>query len=134
MIPPDVSEVRSCKWFRLFEADANFDKIDLVCINEDGDCLHNAYLYFSDEELRQMDFTNSWKEINMHNNFKIGDMVMGKRVHQFGTTTWMNVYEILAVENANRFSKPDQLLTVKITTTNGKLVEDKTKRWTDQLF
>ena len=70
----------------------------------------------------------------MNNDFKIGDVVMGKRVHQFGSKTWMNVYEILVVENANCFGKPNQLLTVKITTTNGKLVEDKTKRWKDQLF
>ena len=67
-------------------------------------------------------------------NFKVGDMVMGKDVYRFGGDTWMNVYEVLAVENANRFGKPDQLLTVKITTTNGFVVDHKVRRWSGQLF
>lgn len=61
-------------------------------------------------------------------------MVMGKDVYRFGGDTWKNVYEVLAVENANRFGKPDQLLTVKITTTNGFVVDHKVKRWSGQLF
>jgi len=67
-------------------------------------------------------------------NFKVGDMVMGKDVYRFGGDTWMNVYEVLAIENANRFGKPDQLLTVKITTTNGFVVDHKVRRWSGQLF
>lgn len=67
-------------------------------------------------------------------NFKVGDIVMGKDVYRFGGNTWMNLYEVLAVENANRFGKPDQLLTVKITTTNGAVVDHKVKRWSGQLF
>jgi len=61
-------------------------------------------------------------------------MVMGKDVYRFGGDTWMNVYEVLAIENANRFGKPDQLLTVKITTTNGFVVDHKVRRWSGQLF
>ncbi len=67
-------------------------------------------------------------------NFKVGDVLMGKDVYQFGGDTWMYVYEVLAVENANRFGKPDQLLTVKITTTNGFVVDHKVRRWSGQLF
>ena len=54
MIPPDLSEIRSRKWFRLFDSEADFNKIDLTLVDENGDHCYNAYLYFSDEELRQM--------------------------------------------------------------------------------
>lgn len=67
-------------------------------------------------------------------NFKVGDMVMGEDVYWCGGNAWKNVYEVLAVENANRFGKPDQLLTVKITTTDGFVVDHKVKRWSGQLF
>ena len=66
--------------------------------------------------------------------FKIGDMFMGTAVYRFGDSTWMHVYEVLDVENAIRFDKPVQLLTVKITTTHGTIVDHKVKRWPDQLL
>ena len=66
--------------------------------------------------------------------FKVGDKFLGKDVYRFGDNSWMHVYEVLAVENAPRFGKPDQLLTVKITTTNGAVVDEKVRRWTGQLF
>ena len=66
--------------------------------------------------------------------YKVGDTIIGKDVYRFGDSTWMHVYEVLAVENAPRFGKPDQLLTVNITTTNGAVVDHKVKRWTGQLF
>lgn len=66
--------------------------------------------------------------------YKVGDTIMGKDVYRFGDVTWMHVYEVLAVENLPRFGKPDQLLTVKITTTDGSIVDDKVKRWTGQIF
>jgi len=67
-------------------------------------------------------------------NYKVGDTIIGKDVYRFGDSTWMHVYEVLAVENAPRFGKPDQLLTVKVTTTDGYVVDHKVKRWTGQLF
>ena len=66
--------------------------------------------------------------------YEVGDVVMGKNVYGSGNNTWMNIYEVLAVEDAMRFGKPDQLLTVKITTTKGSVVDQKTKRWTGQLL
>lgn len=59
MIPSDVSEIRSRKWFRLFDTKEDFNKIDLTLIDENGNYCYNAYLYFSDEELRQMDSANN---------------------------------------------------------------------------
>ena len=70
----------------------------------------------------------------MTKNYKVGDMVMGKDVYRFGASTWMHIYEVLAVEDLPRFGKPDQLLTVKIPTTNGHIVDHKVKRWTGQIF
>ena len=67
-------------------------------------------------------------------NFKVGDTFLGKDVYRFGGNTWMHIYKVLAVEKAMRFGKPDQLLTVKITTTTGNVVDEKTKRWASQLF
>ena len=66
--------------------------------------------------------------------FKVGDVIRGKDIYQFGGHAWMHLYEVLAVEDLPRFGKPDQLLTVKITTTNGVVVDHKVKRWTGQLF
>ena len=70
----------------------------------------------------------------MNPKYKVGDKVVGKDIYRFGGSTWMNVYEVLAVEDNVRFGKPDQLLTVKITTTTGCVVDHKVKRWTAQLF
>ena len=70
----------------------------------------------------------------MKTTYKVGDKVIGKDVYRFGDNTWMHVYDVLAVEDLPRFDKPDQLLTVKITTTTGHVVDHKVKRWTGQLF
>lgn len=70
----------------------------------------------------------------MKTNYKVGDKVLGKDVYRFGNSTWMHIYEILAVEDLPRFGKPDQLLTVKITTTDGNVVDRTTKRWSGQIF
>ena len=67
-------------------------------------------------------------------NYKVGDTILGKDVYRFGNSTWMHIYEVLAVEDRPRFGKPDQLLSVKITTTNGGIVDEQTKRWSGQIF
>jgi hypothetical protein len=66
--------------------------------------------------------------------YKVGDTILGNDVYRFGGSTWMYIYEVLAVENKPRFGKPDQLLTVKITTTEGAIVDKQTKRWSGQIF
>ena len=70
----------------------------------------------------------------MKTNYKVGDTILGKDVYRFGDSTWMYIYEVLAVENKPRFGKPNQLLTVKITTTNGTIVDEKTYRWMNQIY
>ncbi len=66
--------------------------------------------------------------------YKVGDKIRGCDVYRFGDTAWMHIYEILDIESAPRFGKPDFLYTVKIVTTNGHVVDQKTKRWSGQLF
>jgi hypothetical protein len=70
----------------------------------------------------------------MKTNYKVGDKFIGKDIYRSGGRTWMHVYDVLDVEDLPRFGKPDQLLTVKITTTDGDVVDQKTKRWSSQIF
>ena len=42
MIPPDLSDIRSRKWFRLFDSQADFNKIQLTLVDENGDHCYNA--------------------------------------------------------------------------------------------
>lgn len=66
--------------------------------------------------------------------FKIGDKIRGNDVYSFDGKQWMHIYEILDIEMATRFEKLTPLLTVKIVTTDGTVVDEKTKRWPSQLF
>ena len=64
----------------------------------------------------------------------IGDIITGKNTYSFQGSTWINLYEILGIEEKNRFGKPEKLLCVKITTSEGGVVDKKTYRWSTQLF
>lgn len=64
----------------------------------------------------------------------IGDIITGKNTYSFQGSTWINLYEILGIEEKNRFGKPEKLLCVKITTSEGGVVDEKTYRWSTQLF
>lgn len=70
----------------------------------------------------------------MNNKINAGDTIMGKELYTFGGSSWFHLYNVLEVEDRERFGKPNQLLTVKITTSDGKVVDEKTKRWANQLF
>ena len=59
MIPPDISEVRSKKWFRLSKEEANKRNLspnawETILVDEQGNYLFNSYLYFKDEEIELM--------------------------------------------------------------------------------
>jgi hypothetical protein len=59
VIPPDISEVRSKKWFRLSKEEAIKRNLspnawETILVNEQGDYLFNSYLYFEDEEIQLM--------------------------------------------------------------------------------
>ena len=71
---------------------------------------------------------------NAETNYKVGDIVTGSDVYRFGGSSWIHVYEILAVEEKLRFGRPAQLLTVKRSTNEGKVIEASEKRWATQLF
>ena len=71
---------------------------------------------------------------NTKTNYKVGDIVTGTDVYRFGGSSWIHVYEILAVEEELRFGRPEQLLTVKRSTNEGKVIEASEKRWATQLF
>jgi hypothetical protein len=64
----------------------------------------------------------------------IGDTIAGKQIYSFQGLKWINFYEILSIEEKNRFGKPAKLLCVKITTSKGTTVDEKTYRWDTQLF
>ena len=64
----------------------------------------------------------------------IGDIIAGKHTYSFQGSTWINLYEILGIEEKNRFGKPEKLLCVKITTSEGGVVDEKPYRWSTQLF
>jgi len=60
MIPPDISEVRSKKWFRLSKEEAikrNLSPNDweTILVDKQGNYLFNSHLYFKDEEIEQME-------------------------------------------------------------------------------
>ena len=65
----------------------------------------------------------------------VGDKVTGKDVYRIGNRTWQHVYEVLAVDAPSmRFGKPNQIVTVKITTSDtGAVVDHSVKRWLNQL-
>jgi hypothetical protein len=63
-----------------------------------------------------------------------GDIVTGTDVYRFAGHTWFHVYEVLEVQDRPRFGRPDQLLTVKRSTNEGKVIESSEKRWATQLF
>lgn len=59
MIPPDISEVRSKKWFRLSEEEAIKRNLspnawEIILVDEQGNYLFNSYLYFKDKEIELM--------------------------------------------------------------------------------
>jgi|APGre2960657404_1045060.scaffolds.fasta_scaffold177814_3 hypothetical protein len=59
MTPPDISEVRSKKWFRLSKEEAIKRNLspnawETILVNEKNDYLFNSYLYFKDEEIELM--------------------------------------------------------------------------------
>ena len=59
MTPPDISEVRSKKWFRLSKEEAikrNLSPFswETILVDEEGNYLFNSYLYFKDEEIELM--------------------------------------------------------------------------------
>jgi hypothetical protein len=66
--------------------------------------------------------------------YNVGDVVVG-RGNGGLVGGFHYVYEVIAVEEKERFGSPDQLLTVRVTTTNpnSKFVET-SKRWSGQLF
>jgi hypothetical protein len=70
----------------------------------------------------------------MKNKIKVGDTITGKYIYTFGGSSWFRLYNVLEVEDSARFGKPNQLLTVKITTSYGTVVDEKTKMWANQLF
>lgn len=57
--PPDYSEVRRKKWFRLptFKIE-DLTSIDMVLIDEQNEYCYNPYLYFSDNEMMAMPVLN----------------------------------------------------------------------------
>ena len=71
---------------------------------------------------------------NTKTNYKVGDIVRGTEIYRFGGSSWFHVYEILKVEEKLRFGRPAQLLTVKRSTNEGKVIEASEKRWATQLF
>jgi hypothetical protein len=63
-----------------------------------------------------------------------GSVIMGADVFRFAQDSWMHVYHVLDVEPMTlRFGKPNRILTVRIETTNGHIVDYTTKRWFTQL-
>ena len=70
----------------------------------------------------------------MKRKFKVGEIVGGCDIYRFFGVSWTHVYEILDVEEKLRFGKPDQLLTVRRSDSNGKVLESSEKRWSGQLF
>lgn len=65
MIPPDISEVRSKKWFRLSEEEAIKRNLspnawEIILVDEQGNYLFNSYLYFKDEEIELMQGVNKY--------------------------------------------------------------------------
>lgn len=70
----------------------------------------------------------------MNQKYKVGDKVFGKNVYKFANYFSPYVYEMLEVKDESRFGEPNQLLTVKISTKTGFIVNLKTERWADQLF
>ena len=60
MIPPDISEVRSKKWFPLSKEESikrNLSPNDweTILVDKQGNYLFNSHLYFKDEEIEQME-------------------------------------------------------------------------------
>jgi hypothetical protein len=78
--------------------------------------------------------TNNQGACKINPVMNIGDIIAGKEIYSFQGSTWINLYEILGIEEKNRFGKPAKLLCVKITTSQGKVVDEKTYRWDTQLF
>jgi hypothetical protein len=66
--------------------------------------------------------------------YNIGDKILGEGAVQPAGGQFY-VYEVLEIKETTRFGAPDQLLTVKITTTEpGSTYSETTKRWTGQLL
>lgn len=67
--------------------------------------------------------------------YKVGDYVLGDGSVRPGTIG-LYTYEVLEVENLERFGKPSQLLTVNkyANTLEGRSFVGKERRWSTQLF
>jgi hypothetical protein len=67
--------------------------------------------------------------------YKVGDYVLGDGSVQ-PSAKGLYTYEVLEVEQRERFGKPSQLLTVNIyaNTLDGRKFVEKSRRWSTQLF
>lgn len=66
---------------------------------------------------------------------KVGDAILGSDIYSFGGESWVHVFTILETPEALlRFGKPNLLLTVRIESSRGTVIDHKTVRWADQLF
>ena len=75
-------------------------------------------------------------------NYKRGDVVNGTAKYSSwngiglgNTNYWYYIYEVVEVEELERFGAPAQLLTVNIkSSSSGKYTDQGVKRWGTQLF
>ena len=72
---------------------------------------------------------------NTTTKYKVGDYVLGDGSVR-PSATGLYTYEVLEVEECDRFGKPSQLLTVNkyANTLDGKSFVEKERRWSTQLF
>ena len=66
-------------------------------------------------------------------NVRVGDVFMSS-FNRAGEYTWWNESEVLEVgKMETRFGKPDRVLTVKIVTNSGRVIDKKKQIWFSQL-
>jgi hypothetical protein len=59
MIPSDIGEIRSKKWFRLSYDEASKRNLspmtwETILVDDQGNYVFNSYMYFDDEEIELM--------------------------------------------------------------------------------
>jgi len=75
------------------------------------------------------------KPLSKTHTYKVGDYISGDGSVR-PSSTGLYTYEVLKVENLERFGKPSQLLTVNTyaNTFKGRSFVEKERRWSTQLF
>lgn len=64
-----------------------------------------------------------------------GDVYVGRLLYCHAGHAWTQRATVLAVDDVStRFGKPDRVVTVKVTTNDGRTVDEKTKMWVSQLL